>query len=83
MKTFLLGDALFPDLDPDTEGLLISFLLSILMATLVVIFWIVIRGCRGDKQEIDCRHCSEVTEIHFDENFKRTQERGVRETGRL
>jgi len=43
------------------------------MATGIVILWLIIRGCRGDKQEIGNRG-SEASEIHFDENFKKTTE---------
>ena len=54
------------------------------MAAAIVIIWLTIRGCRGDKQEI-ARNESDLNEIHFDENFKKTREEDMsgRMTGRM
>ena len=52
MKSYPLAfnvGGFFPDVDKETENLLISFIMSILMATAIVILWLTIRGCRGDK----------------------------------
>jgi hypothetical protein len=69
-RVLILGNFL-DDIDPQTKGLIFSFFLSISMAIAVVVLWLLIRQCRGDKQEIT-NHGSEVSEINFDENFKKT-----------
>jgi hypothetical protein len=69
-RVLILGDFL-EDIDPQTKGLIFSFFISITMATAVVVFWLLIRRCRGDKQEIT-NHDSMVSEINFDENFNKT-----------
>jgi len=69
-RVLILGD-FFEDIDPQTKGLIFSFFLSITMAIAVVVLWLLIRRCRGDKQEIT-NHDSMVSEINFDENFKKT-----------
>jgi hypothetical protein len=69
-RVLILGDFL-EDIDPQTKGLIFSFFLSITMAIAVVVLWLLIRRCRGDKQEISS-HDSIVDEIDFDENFKKT-----------
>ena len=80
-KILMLGDFL-DDIDPQTKGLIFSFFLSISMAIAVVVFWLLIRRCRGDKQEIT-NHGSEISEVNFDENFKKTQMLSKRFTGRM
>ena len=68
---YLILGGFLEDLDPQTKGLIFSFLISITMAIAIVVLWLLIRRCRGDKQEIT-NHGSEVSEINFDENFKKT-----------
>ena len=45
-------------LDEDTKALLINLVLYLIVGTTILLGWLILRKCRGDKQNVN-RHMSE------------------------
>jgi hypothetical protein len=57
-----------PELDEDTAAILTLLLFNIAAVALIIFGWLLVRRCRGDKQNIH-RHMSVITDAVFDSDF--------------